>query len=449
VIASLHNIHLFFPGKKKSMNYLSLFPDSTRATDTGLNIGGCDLTTLAETYGTPLYLYDQATLDTAAVLYKQTLDKQYPGKSGITYAGKAYLCLAMAQWTQQQDLWVDCTGQGEMAIVVAAGVKRERLVVHGVNKSPQDLETAIRQAGTIVVDHLTELERLISMSSNEPLPDLWLRFQPGVEVETHAHIQTGQEGSKFGMDRETILQAAGICHRQGLPLKGLHFHLGSQIREPVPLTPAIERALDMAVEIGFEADWTLSPGGGWGVAYNEGELPQPDTKGYIHFIAEAIVKGCEQRNMPLPLLQLEPGRSLVARAGVAVYRVGAVKRAGERTWVLLDGGLADNPRHALYGVNYSALVVKRPSAPNEIKVCLAGPYCESGDVLSMDLPLPKVEMGELVAVPVSGAYQLSMSSNYNGACRPAVVWLADGQAQLIQERETPADLLRRDHRLNI
>ena len=426
---------------------LSLFPDTSLITDTGLTIGGCDLSVLAAQYGTPLYLYDRNTLDASVAQYQQALSNYYPAESAITYAGKAYLCLAIAQWTQQHGLWVDCTGQGELAIAGAAGVSPERLVVHGVNKSPHDLEAALRHAGTIVVDNLTELERLLALSAGRALPALWLRFQPGVAVDTHSHIQTGQAGSKFGLDRENILKAAALCREHALPLSGLHFHLGSQFRDPAPLGPAIARLLDLAAEIGFAAAWNLSPGGGWGVAYHEDELPQPDAQAYIRFIAEAVVAGCRQRGLALPCLQLEPGRSLVARAGVAVYRVGTVKRSQARTWVLLDGGLADNPRAALYAARYSALPVDRPSHENEEMVCLAGPYCESGDVLATDLPLPRLEPGELIAIPVSGAYQLAMSSNYNGACRPAVLWLADGQAQLIQARETPADLLRRDQPL--
>lgn len=429
------------------LNRLRLFPDTTRVTDKGLSIGGCDLSALAAEHGTPLYLYDRLTLDASAELYREALARYYPAKSGLTYAGKAWLCLAMAQWTRQRGLWLDCTGQGEIAIAVAAGVKREHLLVHGVNKSSKDLESALQHARTIVVDNLTELERLISMSAGRSLPDLWLRFQPGVTVETHAAIQTGQAGSKFGMERELVLQAAQLCRQHALPLNGLHFHLGSQLRDTTPLGPAVQRALDLAAEMGLEGEWILSPGGGWGVAYHEDELPQPDVEAYVRFIAEAVVAGCRQRGLALPCLQLEPGRSLVARAGVAVYRVGTVKRTPDRTWVLLDGGLSDNPRHALYEARYSALSVNRPAHPNEETVCLAGPYCESGDVLAMDLALPRVEPGELIAVSVSGAYQLSMASNYNGACRPAVLWLADGQACLIQSREIPADLLRRDQPL--
>ncbi|HVM70404.1 MAG TPA: diaminopimelate decarboxylase [Anaerolineales bacterium] len=429
------------------MDRLPLFPDTASITDKGLAIAGCDLAALAAEHGTPLYLYDQATLDGAAGRYRQALARHYPAESAITYAGKAYLCTAIAQWTRQQGLWLDCTGQGELAIAAAAGLPPERLVVHGVYKSPDDLAAALQHAGTLVVDNLAELERLVALSAGRRLPELWLRFQPGVAVATHAHIQTGQSGSKFGMERQDLLHAARLCRQHNLPLKGIHFHLGSQFRDPAPLGPAILSSLDLAVELGFEADWRLSPGGGWGVAYHEDELPQPDLEGYIRFIAGTVVSGCRQRGLPLPRLQLEPGRSLVARAGVAVYRLGALKRSAGRAWALLDGGLADNPRPALYGAHYSALLVSRPTAANEEPLCLAGPYCESGDVLALELPLPEVAAGELIAVPVSGAYQLSMAGNYNGACRPAVLWLSDGQARLIQRRETPEDLLRRDRPL--
>ena len=286
------------------MNRLSLFPDSTRITPTGLSIAGCDLTALAAQVGTPLYLYDRLTLDAAAALYQQALSRYYPAGSGLTYAGKAWLCLAIAQWTQMHGLWLDCTGQGEIAIAVAAGVPREHILVHGVNKSQADLESACRHAGTIVVDNLAELERLISMSASRTIPDLWLRFQPGVIVDTHAHIQTGQVGSKFGMDRQAVLQAVQLCRGQGIALKGIHFHLGSQFHDPAPLGPAITLTLDLAAEMGFESGWTLSPGGGWGVAYHEDDLPQPDASAYIRFIAETVVAGCKSRGLALPALRL-------------------------------------------------------------------------------------------------------------------------------------------------
>jgi len=435
------------------MSRLELFPDTTTIENDALTIGGCDLSALADEYGTPLYLYDRLTLDASVTVYRRLLNEHYgspnysynyPAESGLTYAGKAFLCLAIAQWCWQQDLWLDCSGLGEIAIAAAAGVRKEQIVVHGVNKSEEDLNAALEHAGIIVVDNLTELGRLVDLSHARRLPDLWLRFQPGLAVETHAYIQTGQADSKFGMSRDEILEAARICRQHKLPVKGLHFHQGSQFRDPSPLGIAIEKTLDLAQALDLDEGWVLSPGGGWGVAYHEDDLPQPDVAVYVRFVAEAVKTGCQKCKLSLPRLQLEPGRSLVARAGVALYRLGAVKRTAHRTWLLLDGGLADNPRHALYGARYSALPVRGPERPVEETIWMAGPYCESGDVLIERLPFPKVEAGELIALPISGAYQLSMSSNYNAARRPAVLWLDGGHAYQIQRRETPADLLRRD-----
>jgi diaminopimelate decarboxylase len=429
------------------MDRLNLFPDTTTIESGSMTIGGCNLTDLADRFDTPLYLYDRATLDNAVKAYQIALAAFYPGESSLSYAGKAFLCLAIAEWTQQHLLWVDCTGLGEIAVAVAAGVPRKRILVHGVNKSVADLEAAFQHAGVLVVDNLNELQRLVENSHHRSVPDLWLRFQPGLAVETHPYTQTGHIGSKFGMNATQILEAVQFCREHALQLTGLHFHMGSQFRDPAPLAEGIASALNLAQTIGFGAGWTLSPGGGWGVAYHEDELPQPDLENYVRFIAGTLVRGCQERKLTQPCLHLEPGRSLVARAGVALYRVGAVKKTTSRVWVLLDGGIADNPRPALYGARYSALPVRDPKRPVKELVWFAGPYCESGDVLIEALPFPKIREGELVAVPVSGAYQLSMSSNYNGGLRPAVVWLDHGQVQLIQVREAVEDLFRRDLRL--
>jgi diaminopimelate decarboxylase len=246
------------------------------------------------------------------------------------------------------------------------------------------------------------------------------------------------------MTSAEIMEAAQFCKANNLPLNGIHFHQGSNFRDASPLKAAIELGLDLAAEIGFVDGWHFSPGGGWGVAYHEDELPQPDANDYVRVIAENVIGGCQARRLSLPHLHLEPGRSLVARAGVAVYRVGAIKRRGEKVWILTDGGMTDNPRHAMYGARYSCLAVSNLDGENTEKVSIAGPYCESGDVIIEDLPMPKIEVGDLVAIPASGAYHLSMSSNYNGSRKPAVLLLEDGKARLIQRRETIEDLLRRD-----
>lgn len=429
------------------MKRLELFPDTTTIENDALSIAGHDLASLADLYGTPLYLYDRATMDAAVADYKSALRSFYPALASITYAGKAFLCKAIAQWTRQNKLWLDCTGEGEISIALTGGASREKILVHGVNKSIADLKSALQNTGTIVVDNLSELKRLYELIPipHSLIPDLWLRLLPGVAVQTHhAHTQTGQHDSKFGMTREEILEAANFCKEHNLPWKGIHFHQGSNFREASPLLAAIELGLDVAKEIGLTDEWHFCPGGGWGAAYHEDELPNPRIDAYVRVISESVVKGCKMRGLHLPHLHLEPGRSLVARAGVAVYRVGAVKRRGERTWLLVDGGMADNPRYALYGARYSCLTVSAPKRERSERISIAGPYCESGDVLIEDLMMPKIAEGELIAVPVSGAYQLSMSSNYNGARRPAVVWLEASVAKLIVCRETADDLSRRD-----
>jgi diaminopimelate decarboxylase len=428
------------------MDRLALFPLSTKIENDNLTIAGHDLASLADRYLTPLYIYDRATLNFSAKTYTDALSAYYPAPSRITYAGKAFLCKAIAAWTQTHSFLVDCTGQGEIAIAVAAGVPRENILVHGVNKSLDDLKVAVEYAGTIVVDNLTELNRFAGQRLQvEGRVSLWLRLLPGIAVHTHhAHTQTGQHDSKFGMTREEILQAAQICKSANLPLAGIHFHQGSNFRDPEPLIPAIDMALDLAKEIGFSGEWHFCPGGGWGVVYHEDELPNPSIESYVRGISEAVVEGCQARGLDLPHLHLEPGRSLIAQAGVAIYRVGAVKRRGDKTWLLTDGGMADNPRFALYGARYSCLPVSGVGGERSEIASIAGPYCESGDILIEDLPMPKVEEGELIAIPVAGAYHLSMSSNYNGARRPAVVMLEEGKAELIQRRETVEDLLKRD-----
>lgn len=439
---------------------LALFPNSARIQNDSLFIADLDLTALADQYGTPLYIYDRLTLDAAVAAYQSTLQTYYPASSSITYAGKAFLCKALAAWTQKHLLFIDCTGEGEIAVAVAGGVPRENILVHGVNKSVEDLQAAWKYAGTIVVDNLTELKNIVATSPAPTprtgvvalptttevvttVPNLWLRLLPGVAVHTHhVHTQTGQHDSKFGMTREELLQAARFCKEHDLPLRGIHFHQGSNFRDPEPLIPAIEMALDLAKEIGFRGEWHFCPGGGWGVAYHEDELPDPSLESYVRGIAESVVEGCGQRGLDLPHLHLEPGRSLVARAGVAIYRVGAVKKRGGKTWLLTDGGMADNPRFALYEARYSCLPVTGLGRVGTAKVSVAGPYCESGDIVIEDLWMPDVQEGELIAIPVAGAYHMSMSSNYNGARRPAVLWLEDGQARLIIRRETTQDLLK-------
>jgi diaminopimelate decarboxylase len=436
---------------------LELFPVTTQIAELGgsseLTIAGQSLVELSYHYGTPLYIYDQATLDSCLATYLLSLSRHYPGSSGITYAGKAFLCLAMAQWVGQNEISLDCSSAGELHIADQAGLSRGMVIAHGVNKSPAYLEAAIQLAGTVVIDNLHELDRLISLSrgrapsTSKAFPDSWLRLRPGVGVQTHNHIQTGQPDSKFGLSPKEFLRAVQLCLDFNLPLKGLHFHLGSHLHSSEPVIAAIEIALDLIQDCQLQTGWLpdiICPGGGWGVPYHESDLPHLPLETFVRTVAQALASGCHTRKLPLFHLQLEPGRSLVAQSGVAVYRIGAIKNTPSRRYLLIDGGLADNPRPALYQARYTALPVYEPMRPATSPSWLAGPFCESGDILIHNLPLPELNVDELIAFPVSGAYQLSMSSNYNGASRPAVLWLNNGLANLVQTREPVADLSRRD-----
>jgi diaminopimelate decarboxylase len=432
---------------------LDLFPVTTTLGQVDgvplLEIVGLPLPALAQRYGTPLYLLDEATMDRSLAEYRDALASTYPAPCAITLAGKALLLTATAQWAARSGLWLDCTGAGELAIARHAGFPRGRIVVHGVNKSDEDLRAAVEYAGVVVVDNLSELGRLLALLAgrSEPAPALWLRVRPGVTVDTHAYRQTGQEESKFGMALHEAVDAIALCRAHDRLPEGIHFHQGSHFHDVAPIGPAIDRVLDLVEELAGSQGWTpqvLSPGGGWGVAYHEDDLPHPSIAEYVQFTARSVLEGCQRRNLPLPRLHLEPGRSLVARAGVALYRVGVVKRSGAKHWLLIDGGLADNPRPALYGARYSALPLTNPLRAPTHPVTIAGPYCESGDILIHDLPMADIAEGEWIAIPVSGAYHLNMGSNYNGARKPAVVWLESGQAHLVQRREAVEDLFARD-----
>ncbi len=317
---------------------LSLFPRATRIegeSESGeLTIAGLRLSELASEFGTPLYVYDRSTLDSAVQEYRLALAEAYPGPSGLTFAGKAFLCIAIAQWAQETGLLVDCTGLGELTIASLAGVPQSQTLVHGVSKSLADLHLAAVQSGVIVVDNLTELDRLAEMlqPARTAPPELWLRLRPGLAVDSHSYMQTGQDDSKFGMSTDEIEQAVRQCLAENLPLKGLHFHQGSHFHDPSPLGPAIETALDLISRLRAATGWipeVFCPGGGWGVPYHEADLPHLPIRDYVDAVAVALRNGCLKRELPLPRLQLEPGRSLVARAGVAVYQVEAVKRHWE------------------------------------------------------------------------------------------------------------------------
>lgn len=430
-----------------------VLPVTAEVVNGRLWVAGCDLTALSDTYGTPLYIYDAATLDASVEAYASALRRHYPGPWEIAYAAKAFWCTAMAQWASSRGLGLDVVSGGELAIALRAGFPPERIHFHGNYKTDADLEMALEaDIGRVVLDHEGEVERLERLAAARGIVlKVWLRISPGIDVHTHDYVITGRVDTKFGIPLAggTASEAAcRVLRSPHLRLVGLHTHLGSQVFDVAPIARAMERLMDLATELedeGFTLQ-ELSPGGGWGVPYRPGDPPAP-VDAYVAAIGEAIVRGCRERGWPLPRLVVEPGRSLVARAGIALYRVGGVKRQPGRTFVLVDGGLADNPRPALYGATYTALLVNRMGEEPTETVAVAGPYCESGDILIREVRLPSARAGDLLAVPVAGAYQLSMASNYNAARRPAVLWLRDGRAHIIRERESVEDLVRLDHPL--
>lgn len=424
-----------------------------RAAGGALTLGGCSATDLAERFGTPLYVYDGATLDSMALSYQQALAASYPGAWEAAYAAKAWLNTATAAWAASRGLGLDLVSAGELAIALHGGFPAGRIHLHGNNKTAGELVAALAAGvGRIVVDHPGELALLNELAlARGQRQAIWLRVNPDVHVDTHDHTRTGHAASKFGLglaDGAAEAAARQALAMPGVALLGLHCHVGSQFRSAAPLVLAVERLLDLAGRLREATGWQpaeLSPGGGWAVPYTlEQTAGLPALGDYVAAVAAAVVEGCQRRYLPLPRLVLEPGRSLVARAGVALYRVGALKQTGAVTHAFIDGGLADNPRPALYEARYHAVLANRLSDEALQRVHVAGPYCETGDVLIRDIDLPPLRPGDLLAVPASGAYQLSMASNYNAALRPAVVWVEHGQARLIQRRETVDDLLRRD-----
>lgn len=423
---------------------LSLFPNSTSINASGrLQIAGHDLGSLARLWGTPLYIYDGATIRKNAYDLDQLLSRHYPGPRQITYASKAYLSLEMARRVNNLGLGIDVVSMGEMEIARLAGFGASRVHLHGNNKSEAEMLAAMSWGvQSIVVDSLEELEFLESLaSSQKKKAPIWLRITPGITVDTHHYTQTAHPASKFGLPIQDGQAAEGIRRAVSSPhlaLTGLHTHLGSQFFESEPYRQAIMMLVDLAAGLNFYPQ-ELSPGGGWGVPYSTLQnSSQPDA--WIQTVSSALVEACEKHHWKLPRLVVEPGRWMVARAGVALYSIGTTKTASDGTFMAaIDGGLADNPRPALYQAEYTACLPEKASLPAQQKTSIVGKFCESGDILIHQVELPPVKRGDILAVPVAGAYQLSMASNYNLASRPVVLWLEEGGVEVLQKRENPQD----------
>ncbi len=425
-----------------------LWPLSIHFSRQRLFLGGRDVAELGRELKTPLYIYDAATIDHAIAAYRRGL-RAWPGRGLITYASKAWLSLPLARFLARRGLGLDVVSPAELAIGLRGGFDADLLHVHGNNKSFALLQQAIDAGvGAIVVDNLHELGLLERMTPVAPVT-LWLRVNPDLLAPTHVYRQTGHHGSKFGMPREEALLAARrIAASPHLRLTGLHVHIGSQIFDLAPIADSVDRLIELAVRI-EKAGWgkikALSPGGGLGFPYHPDDPAIPLHKLTTDLCAHAADSWRRQHGGPYPTLILEPGRSLIARSGVALYTVGAIRRLSDGGRIIaVDGGMNDNIRPALYGARYTASLARAPLGDAVGPARIVGPLCESGDFLIEVVDLPDVKSGDVLAIPVSGAYQLSMANNYNGMLRPAVFLHDHGRLIPMQRRETIDDLMRRD-----
>jgi diaminopimelate decarboxylase len=414
-----------------------LLPDTaTVGPDGHLRIGGCDLLALAERFGTPLFVYDEAHLRA------RCREALAAFGDGVAYASKAFLCLAMARLAHEEGLHLDVATGGELHVALAAGVPAERIVLHGNNKSTEELRAA-RQAGVgrVVVDSFDELERLAALHAEDGrVQPVLLRATPGVEAHTHEFVRTGQVDSKFGLGVASGDFQRAVALASDAPsveLLGAHLHIGSQVFVADFFHQAIEVIAPWVKELDLPE---LSIGGGLGVAYVEEEEAPTITEW-----AESVLSGCRDAGITARILA-EPGRAIAAQAAVTLYTVGTIKDVpGVRTYASVDGGMSDNPRPVLYGSGYEAFLPRAVEAERPRRVTVVGKHCESGDVLVRDAQVPAdLAVGDILATPVTGAYGHSMGSNYNKVPRPAVVFVADGEAREVVRRETFVDLLRND-----
>ncbi|CAB4926304.1 MAG: diaminopimelate decarboxylase [Actinobacteria bacterium] len=415
----------------------SLLPDTAEVGPTGeLIIGGCNTLELAERFGTPLFVYDEAHLRARC---REAVAAFGPG---VNFATKAFLCTAMAKLAAEEGCNLDVSTAGEYHVARSAGVPAERLVLHGNNKSSDELRRAITEGvGRIIVDSFDELDRIEALvAEGLPVPRVLIRVTPGVEAHTHEFVRTGQDDSKFGFGFSTGLAEAAVVRAaasSAIDLVGIHAHIGSQVFEARFFEMAIEVLAPFVERHGLAE---FSVGGGLGVAYVNGEEAPSITQW-----ADAVHRACAAAGITAQVTA-EPGRSLVAQAAVTLYEVGTIKDIpGIRTYVSVDGGMSDNARPILYGSQYEAFLPREVGADRARTVTIVGKHCESGDLLIRDAAVPEdLAVGDILATPVTGAYGYSLSSNYNKVTRPAVVFVADGEARLVVRRETLDDLLSLD-----
>jgi diaminopimelate decarboxylase len=415
---------------------LELFPETANESDGELTIAGLRASELADEYGTPLVVYCRETILAQARAYREAAPEAL-----LAYSVKAFPSLGVLRLLADEGLGADVSTLGELVFAQRAWIPSERLVVHGNNKSDQELAAAAEAgAGLVVLDAEDEVARAAAAAIRRVL----IRVTPGIDADTHPAVRTAHHGSKFGLPPEVALDTITRAREAGLDVAGVHVHLGSQLVETRTARASVDWLASFVADCRAELDWTpriVDLGGGLGVQHVEDE-PVPSVEAFVGAIVERLEHEWSVLGLPLPELVLEPGRSLVGRAGVALYRVGVVKQASEATtYVAIDGGMSDNPRPQLYGARLTAVVAERVGAELDGVYTVCGKHCESGDVLIDRVALPGPRRGDLLAVPAAGAYTLAMASTYNSVPRPAAVLVANGEATVIRRRETVDDLL--------
>lgn len=434
---------------KSSVNQ-NIKPRTTRINDNGnIEISGCDLKDLAEEFSTPLYVLDEDTLRTICQEYKDAF-KGYPNVN-LLFASKSLCTLATSRIISQEGFGFDVVSDGEMYTVYKSGTDMNKVLFNGNNKSINELNLALKLGvGRISVDNFFELSLLneLAQKANKTV-DILLRVTPGIECHTHEYIQTGHLDSKFGFDLTQIDNAIELIINEykNLNLKGLHAHIGSQIFETKVYKDEVDILFSHLVEINKKYNLNLNElnlGGGLGVKYTSKDMP-PSTYEIAQIIIKALEENIRKYNIAAPIIYLEPGRSIVSTAGVTLYSLGSSKQVPHgKKYIAIDGGMADNPRPSMYQAEYFAEIVNKANISAEEIVTIAGRFCESGDILIKDITLPKVEEGDILCVYNTGAYNYSMSSNYNRVTKPAMVLINEGKADIIIERETLDDLIRND-----
>ncbi|MEE1420342.1 MAG: diaminopimelate decarboxylase [Eggerthellaceae bacterium] len=436
------------PDMRTTMELGACLPMTAEVIDDHLYIGGVDMVELAHEYGTALYVYDEADLTHRMNTYLEAFRSRYPN-SDVAYASKAFLNKAAARLAQEAGLCLDVSGGGELAIAQAVGFPMERVIVHGNNKTPQELREAIQAGvGRIVADSRIEIARISAIAQELGVEqEIYMRITPGVEADTHEYIRTGCEDSKFGFTMredfafeciKTALEAPNVH------LAGLHMHIGSQIFALHSFGEAIDVMMEFISRIkdhyNYEID-EVDVGGGLGIAYTAEDKPATIDE-FAEATVSSLVAACEKYGVKQPRLLTEPGRSMVATPGVTLYTVGILKTLpGIRKYVAIDGGMSDNVRTALYHADYEPVVANKAGQPRTEIVTICGKHCESGDAVAIDRPLQHPDLDDIICVFGTGAYCHSMSSNYNGQPRPGIVFVKDGQARLVTRRETYADLM--------